>query len=146
MKLSILIPCYNEKPTILPIIERCPAVDLPWGLDREIIVIDDGSDDGTGFLTTLTNLNLTDMEACYKAFRSSVLKQITIHENGFGFEPEITAKVARSGARVYEIGISYSGRTYEEGKKIRVWDAVWGLWCILRYNLFSFFPQGKLPA
>ncbi|MEX2219968.1 MAG: glycosyltransferase family 2 protein [Phycisphaerales bacterium] len=83
----------------------------------------------------LTNLNLTDMEVCYKVFRREVIDRITVEENRFGFEPEITAKVARLGCRVYEVGVSYSGRTYAEGKKIRWKDGVRALWCILKYNL-----------
>ncbi|HUU58054.1 MAG TPA: glycosyltransferase family 2 protein [Phycisphaerae bacterium] len=94
---------------------------------------------GNRFLTLLsncfTNLNLTDMETCYKAFRREVLRSIRIQENRFGFEPEITAKVARMGCRVYEVGISYSGRTYEEGKKIGWKDGLRAVWCILKYNL-----------
>jgi len=82
-----------------------------------------------------TNLNLTDMEVCYKVFRREVLQQITIEEDRFGFEPEITAKVARLGCRIYEVGISYSGRTYHEGKKIGWRDGVRAVWCILKYNL-----------
>jgi len=84
---------------------------------------------------TLTNLNLTDMEVCYKAFRREVLQQIQLEEERFGFEPEVTAKVARLGVRVYEVGISYAGRTYEEGKKIGWRDGVRAAWCILKYNL-----------
>jgi len=95
---------------------------------------------GNRFLTLLsnmfTNLNLTDMETCYKVFRREVLTKIDIKEKRFGFEPEITAKVAKLGCRIYEVGISYSGRTYKEGKKINWKDGVWALWCILRYNLF----------
>jgi glycosyltransferase involved in cell wall biosynthesis len=83
----------------------------------------------------LTNLNLTDMEVCYKVFRREVLERITIEEDRFGFEPEITAKVAKLGCRVYEVGVSYSGRTYAEGKKIGWKDGVRALWCILKYNL-----------
>lgn len=83
----------------------------------------------------LTDLNLTDMEVCYKAFRREILQQITIEEDRFGFEPEITAKVARLGCRIYEVGISYAGRTYSEGKKIGWRDAVRAVWCILKYNL-----------
>lgn len=83
----------------------------------------------------LTDLNLTDMEVCYKIFRKPILDQITIEENRFGFEPEITAKVARLGCRIYEVGISYSGRTYEEGKKIGWKDGLRALWCIIKYNL-----------
>jgi glycosyltransferase involved in cell wall biosynthesis len=95
---------------------------------------------GNRFLTTLsnifTNLNLTDMETCYKVFRSEVIRDITIYEDRFGFEPEITAKVARKGWRIYEVGISYSGRSYEEGKKIGWRDGVHAIRCILKYNLF----------
>jgi glycosyltransferase involved in cell wall biosynthesis len=84
----------------------------------------------------LTDLNLTDMEVCYKVFRREVLRKITVEEDRFGFEPEITAKVARLGCRIYEVGISYSGRTYAEGKKIGWRDGVRAVWCILKYNLF----------
>jgi glycosyltransferase involved in cell wall biosynthesis len=91
---------------------------------------------GLTFLSNmLTNLNLTDMEVCYKVFRREVLERIRIEENRFGFEPEITAKVARLRCRVYEVGVSYAGRTYEEGKKIGWRDGVRALWCILKYNL-----------
>jgi glycosyltransferase involved in cell wall biosynthesis len=83
----------------------------------------------------LTNVNLTDMEVCYKLFRRDVLQKIQIEEDRFGFEPEITAKVARLGCRIYEVGISYSGRTYKEGKKIGWRDAFRAVWCILKYNL-----------
>jgi hypothetical protein len=83
-----------------------------------------------------TNLNLTDMEVCYKVFRREVLAQITIEEDRFGFEPEITAKVSRLGCRIYEVGISYAGRTYTEGKKIGWRDGVRAVWCILKYNVF----------
>jgi glycosyltransferase involved in cell wall biosynthesis len=81
-----------------------------------------------------TNLNLTDMETCYKAFRREVIQSITIEENRFGFEPEVTAKVARMGVRIYEIGISYHGRTYAEGKKIGWRDGFRALWCIVKYR------------
>ncbi len=84
-----------------------------------------------------TNLNLTDMETCYKAFRREVIQGIDIKENRFGFEPEVTAKLARSGCRIYEVGISYSGRTYSEGKKIGWKDGVRALWCIVRYNVIG---------
>jgi glycosyltransferase involved in cell wall biosynthesis len=83
----------------------------------------------------LTNLNLTDMEIGYKAFRREVLQQISIEENGFGFEPEITAKIARLHCRIYEVGVSYSGRTYAEGKKIGWRDGIYAVWCVLKYNL-----------
>jgi hypothetical protein len=83
----------------------------------------------------LTNLNLTDMETCYKVFRREVLDKITIEENRFGFEPEITAKLSKMDVRIYEMGISYSGRTYKEGKKIGWKDGISALKCILKYNL-----------
>lgn len=101
---------------------------------------------GNKFLTLLSNvmtdLNLTDMETCYKAFRRDIIESIHIQENRFGFEPEITAKVAQMGCRVYEVGISYSGRKYSEGKKIGWRDGVWAIRCILRYNLG---PRLQLP-
>jgi hypothetical protein len=81
-----------------------------------------------------TGLNLTDMETCYKLFRREVLESITIEEDRFGFEPEITAKVAKGGWRIYEVGISYSGRTYADGKKIGKRDAVRAIYCIVRYS------------
>jgi glycosyltransferase involved in cell wall biosynthesis len=84
----------------------------------------------------LTDLNLTDMETCYKAFRREVIKNIQFKERGFGFEPEFTAKVSKGKWRIYEVGISYNGRTYEEGKKITWRDGVWAIIAILRYNLF----------
>lgn len=96
---------------------------------------------GNRFLTTLsncfTNLNLTDMETCYKVFRSEVIKEVlpTLKQDRFGFEPEITAKIARRRLRVYEQSISYSGRTYDEGKKIGWRDGFKALWCIIRYSL-----------
>lgn len=96
---------------------------------------------GNGFLTLLsnifTNLNLTDMETCYKVFRREIIQQIHIEENRFGFEPEITAKVAKLKCRIYEVGISYYGRTYSEGKKITWKDGVRAIICILKYNLFK---------
>jgi glycosyltransferase involved in cell wall biosynthesis len=230
---TIVIPCYNERGTILQIIGRVQASRVE---PREIVVVDDGSTDGTRellqeraealgirvvnqsrnagkgaalragfaaargaivivqdadleydpddyprllkpildgkadvvfgsrfltgeshrvlyywhslgnrFLTFLsnacTNLNLTDMEAGYKVFRTEVLRRIELREDRFGFEPEITAKVARLGCRVYEVGISYAGRTYEEGKKIGWRDGLWAIWCILKYNLFLRRPH-----
>lgn len=226
MKLSVVIPVYNEKETIREIYEAVKAV----GLEKEIILVDDFSSDGTRsilkelvdettqvffhdrnlgkgaalrtgfahakgdiviiqdadleydpqqypkliqpiidgkadvvygsrfvtgdyrrvlffwhmlgnrFLTllsnVLTNLNLSDMETCYKVFRREVLEKITIEENRFGFEPEITAKIAKLNIRIYEVGISYSGRTYNEGKKIGWKDGVSALRCIFKYNLF----------
>ena len=83
----------------------------------------------------LTNINLSDMETCYKAFRREVIQSIPIEENRFGFEPEITVKVAKRKLRIYEVGISYWGRTYEEGKKIGWKDGVRALWCLLKYSI-----------
>ncbi len=94
---------------------------------------------GNRLLTTVSNmftdLNLTDMETCYKAFRREVIQSIDLREDRFGFEPEITAKLARGHFRIYEVGISYWGRTYEEGKKIGWKDGLWALACIVRYGL-----------
>ena len=93
---------------------------------------------GNRFLTTLsnmlTNINLTDMETCYKAFRREIINKIDIKEKRFGFEPEITAKVAKLKCRIFEVGISYRGRTYEQGKKIGWKDGLRTLWCIFKYN------------
>jgi len=95
---------------------------------------------GNKLLTILsnmfTNITLTDMETCYKAFKREIIQSITIEENRFGFEPEITAKVAKMNCRIYEVGISYYGRTYEEGKKIMWIDGISALRCIIKYNLF----------
>jgi len=85
----------------------------------------------------LTDLNLTDMETCYKAFRREIIQSIKLTEDRFGFEPEVTARIAALKCRVYEVGISYSGRTYEEGKKIGWKDGARTLWCILKHNLFA---------
>ena len=227
MKVSVVIPCYNESKTIEEIVQAVRSSGIP---DLEIIVVDDCSTDGTRevlenrlrgaadvilyhsenrgkgatlrtgfgaasgdviiiqdadleydpqeyhllldpiaagkadvvygsrfmggrahrvvylwhmvgnrFLTLLsnmfTNLNLTDMETCYKAFRREALAGIVIEEDRFGFEPEITAKVAKSGCRVFEVGISYNGRTYAEGKKIGWRDGVRAIYAIVKYNL-----------
>lgn len=83
----------------------------------------------------LTNLNLTDIECCYKVFTREIAKELKIEERGFGIEPELTARVAKLRCRVFEVGVSYAGRTYEQGKKITWEDGVWALWCIFKYNL-----------
>ena len=228
MRLSIIIPCYNELNTIDDIIDAVNAAPYP---DKEIIIVDDCSKDGTrdklknsiensgrvsqvlyhqvnqgkgaalrtgiaaatgdlviiqdadmeydpneyprlvepilnnradvvfgsrflgsdahrvlyfwhrvgnGFLTLLsnmfTNLNLTDMETCYKVFRREIIQSIQIEENRFGFEPEITAKIAKLHCRIFEVGISYYGRTYDEGKKIGWRDGVRAIYCIIKYR------------
>jgi glycosyltransferase involved in cell wall biosynthesis len=102
---------------------------------------------GNWFLTllsnSLTNINLTDMETCYKIFRREIIQSIPIEENRFGFEPEITVKIAKRRLRIYEVGISYQGRTYEEGKKIGWKDGFRALWCLLKYSLKE--PTVKKP-
>jgi hypothetical protein len=101
---------------------------------------------GNRLLTLLsnicTNLNLTDMEVCYKVFRREVLQRIRIEEDRFGVEPELTAKIARLRCRIYEVGISYAGRTYGEGKKIGWRDALRAVWCIVKYNLLRRSGEG----
>lgn len=95
---------------------------------------------GNGFLTLMSNiftdLDLSDMETCYKAFKRNIIQSINIEEKRFGFEPEITAKISKMNLRIYEIGISYYGRTYDEGKKINWRDGFRAIYCILKYNLF----------
>ena len=236
MKLSVVIPVYNEAATIAALIGRVQAVDVP----KEVIVVDDGSNDGTRqvlkelegrydnlrvilqlknqgkgaalrvgfkqatgdfvlvqdadleydptdypillkpliegkadvvygsrFLTTkehrvlffwhsvgnqvltlisnmFTNLNLTDMETGFKVFRRDMIQSIKLEQNRFGFEPEITVKISRMKLRIYEVGISYSGRTYEEGKKIGWRDGIKALWCILKYSIKT--PRSEYKA
>ena len=234
MKISIVIPVYNETRTIREIIRRVKDVDL----DKELIIVDDYSTDGTreilrgisgspdmqilfhdrnmgkgaalrtgfhhvsgdiviiqdadleynpvdyhklikpildnradvvygsrfitteerrvllfwhfmgnSFLTLLsnifTNLNLSDMETCYKVFKTDIVRRLTIEEDRFGFEPEITAKIAKMRCRIYEVGISYSGRDYSEGKKIGWKDGVRAIWCIVKYRLKSQRENGN---
>lgn len=92
----------------------------------------------TGLSNMFSNLNLTDMETCYKLFKTPIIQSLTLKEKRFGFEPEVTAKIARKkDVRIYEVGISYYGRTYEEGKKINWKDGVSALYCIIKYNIFS---------
>jgi len=92
----------------------------------------------TSFSNMLTNLNLTDMETCYKMFKTDIIQNIQLKENRFGFEPEVTAKISRiKNIRIYEVGISYYGRTYEEGKKISWKDGFRALYCMIKYNIFS---------
>jgi len=96
---------------------------------------------GNKFLTILsnmfTNLNLTDMETCYKLFRTEIIKGIDLEQKGFGVEPEITAKIAKKGCRIYEVGISYYGRSYSEGKKINWRDGFKAIYCIIKYGIFG---------
>ncbi|MBX2814866.1 MAG: glycosyltransferase family 2 protein [Saprospiraceae bacterium] len=236
MKLSIIIPAYNEERTIAGLLASVLAVKLDGGLSKELVIVNDASTDGTAqvvqdfmaehpeaeiaffqhdvnqgkgaalhtginhatgdllviqdadleydpqefnilaepilaghadvvygsrfkgsrphrilffwhtignrFLTFLsnafTNLNLSDMETCYKMFRSEIIQGLTLKEKRFGFEPEVTAKMSRvPGVRIYEVGISYYGRTYDEGKKINWKDGFRAIYCILKYNLWS---------
>ena len=228
MKLSIVIPCFNERETILTLINAVRSAPVE---SKQIIIVDDGSTDGTreilntiqndedldiifhsrnqgkgaalrtgfaaatgeicivqdadleydpqefplviqpivdgkadvvfgsrfqsgrphrvvyfwhrignGLLTLLSNiftdLNLTDMETCYKAFRREIIQSIKIEESRFGFEPEVTAKISRKNLRIYEVGISYYGRTYSEGKKIGWKDGIRAIYCIFKYNFW----------
>ena len=133
----------NEFPIVIsPIIEN--KADVVYGSrfqgGRPHRVVYFWHSVGNGFLTLLSNIftdiNLTDMETCYKAFRTEIIKKIKIEETRFGFEPEITAKISKLNCRIYEVGISYYGRTYKEGKKIGWRDGIRAIWCILKYNLF----------
>ena len=231
-KLSVVIPAYNERATVHQLLRRVHEAPIPESLELEMVVVDDGSSDGTRehlrelekaadppfrliehsknqgkgaalrtgfaeatgdiiliqdadleynprdypqllqpilddeaevvygsrflggphrvlffwhqlgnmFLTTLsnmfTNLNMSDMETCYKVFRAEVIQGLELQSNRFGIEPEITAKIAKTKVRIYEVPISYHGRTYAEGKKIGWKDGVQAIYCILRYNLF----------
>ena len=94
----------------------------------------------------LTNINLSDMETCYKVFRREIIQSIPLEEERFGFEPEITVKIASRRLRIYEVGISYWGRTYEEGKKIGWKDGFRALWCLLKYSVKEALAQRKVPT
>src|SRR5215204_4434091 len=202
MKLSVVMPAYNEQATIRTIVARVLEVDL-GSVEKELVIVDDGSKDGTRdiiqdadleddpreypqlirpilageadvvygsrflgsprghrvlyfwhsignkVLTLLsnafTNLNLTDMETCYKVFVRDVADRLDLQSHDFGIEPEITCKVARMRARVYEVPISYNGRTYEEGKKIGFTDAVKAAWVLLKYSRWE-APAGDVGA
>jgi glycosyltransferase involved in cell wall biosynthesis len=133
----------NEYPTLLePIINN--KADVVYGSrfmgGRPHRVLYYWHSVGNGLLTFVsnmfTNLNLSDMETCYKVFRREIIQSINIEEKRFGFEPEITAKIAKHKYRIYEVGISYYGRSYAEGKKIGWKDGVHAMWCIIKYNLF----------
>ena len=135
---------YNPKeyPLLLqPILDK--KADVVFGSrflgDRPHRVLNYWHMVGNKFLTRvsnmMTNINLTDMETGYKMFTREVADKLHLEENRFGMEPEFTAKIARMKCRVYEVGISYSGRNYDQGKKIGWKDGVWALWCILKYNL-----------
>ncbi|MFZ3069244.1 MAG: glycosyltransferase family 2 protein [Microgenomates group bacterium] len=135
---------YNPKeyPLLLqPILDK--KADVVFGSrflgDRPHRVLNYWHMVGNKFLTLvsnmMTNINLTDMETGYKMFTRKVADNLNLQENRFGMEPEFTAKIARMQCRVYEIGVSYSGRNYDQGKKINWKDGVWALWCILKYNL-----------
>ena len=240
MKLSVVMPVYNEQPTLREVVARVLAVPTDQNeIDLELICVDDGSRDGsreilselvaahaeirvflqpknmgkgaalrhgiqqatgefvliqdadleydpadypallgplilgkadvvygsrflgsgphrvlyywhsvgnwllTVLSNSLTNMNMSDMETCYKVFRREILQAIPIEEDRFGFEPEITVKIAKRGLRVYEVGISYWGRTYEEGKKIGWKDGFRALWCLLKYTLKE--PRQRKP-
>jgi glycosyltransferase involved in cell wall biosynthesis len=240
MKLSVVMPVYNEQPTLREVVARVLAVPTDQNeIDLELICVDDGSRDGSREILTelaaahaeirvllqpqnmgkgaalrhgiqqatgefvliqdadleydpadypallgplilgkadvvygsrflgsgphrvlyywhsvgnwlltilsnsLTNMNMSDMETCYKVFRREILQAIPIEEDRFGFEPEITVKIAKRGLRVYEVGISYWGRTYEEGKKIGWKDGFRALWCLLKYTLKE--PRQRKP-
>lgn len=139
LKVSVIIPAYNEARTIREVVRNVRAQKLD-GVTFELIVVDDGSTDDTGSILTLlsnvmSDLNLTDMECGYKVFRADLLKGIRLTENHFGFEPEIVAKLAKQQCRIYEVGISYHGRTYAEGKKIRLKDGFSALYAIAKHNL-----------
>ena len=157
---SVIMPVFNERATVEAVLQLVLAQPCV----AEVVVVDDCSTDGTfevltnaaateqrirlhrhdrnqgnQFLTLIsnmtTNLNLTDMEACYKVFKRELIQSVNLEENRFGIEPEIVAKIARTGARIYEVAISYHGRTYAEGKKIGWKDGLSALRCILKYGL-----------
>jgi hypothetical protein len=135
----------NEYPLLLAPLEQGKA-DVVFGSrfisDRPHRVLYFWHSIGNRFLTLIsnmvTNLNISDMETCYKVFKAPILKSISIQENRFGFEPEITCKIAKiPEIRIYEVGISYYGRTYAEGKKIGWKDGFRAIWCVVKYGLFQ---------
>ena len=124
--LTILVPVFNEEETIIPVLDKIGDIKID-GIEKEIIVINDGS---------------TDMETCYKLFRMEMVKKLTLKEKRFGFEPEITAKISKiPGIRIYKVGISYYGRTYQERKKVNCRDGIRAVYCIFKYNLFYRNPK-----
>ena len=130
---KLVMPIYNDQADVVYgsrfIGSECKRVLYFWHRVANYLLT---------FLSNMfTNINLTDMEVCYKAFRSDIVKKLTLEENRFGIEPEITAKIAKiKNIRIFEVGVSYFGRTYSEGKKIRLRDGISAVRCILYYNLF----------
>src|SRR5438046_1559159 len=129
--LSVIVPCYNERATVAELLRRVKAVPI----EKEIIVIDDKSTDGSKDVVAALAQQWPEIR--HRVFRREVIQSIKLRSNRFGFEPEVTAKVARRGYRIYEVPISYYGRDYWEGKKINWKDGVSAIWTILKYGLFD---------